>query len=484
MSRERGLFVDTGTVWLPVLDFPLSSVAFVDLPEAVDSDDVGRLRRVLDQQQGLYIQDVAGWLSVLGYAFPSAIVSGLPAAGLAGRLRRVTNAARGLWMDNGTRWFSLSGGAANVVEFGAISDGSTDSTSAIQAAIDAQAISGGVVLFPPGSYAIAAPLTVPTGVILRGGAQPASCRIVPTGGFAGDCFVRAEHRDDNVLTTEDQIQIENLGFVRASSTPDGFSAIDLTGACNSIIRNCWVSQVRSSAETDSMLRIADQNPTSSSTKRSQNNLVQHLFGTASRFLTLAQSVDGQADSNTIMGFEGTGLKVGLHMGGVTAGSSRLLLASGQLTASGVSTLAYDLGLSTFPLKLLLLQVHFSGFDATGDVVDETLFSSALAVGPSGTSPAAPLLAGDTLPQDFAGSVYVRIPAGTALAGGVNTFNFTLPNLLSSTLTFMVAVISGHPATPVSFQASNISVSLTLTIVAGGSVTLASDLVLRIIRVGP
>ena len=93
--------------------------------------------------------DVAGPIRFQGYAKAS-----LPSAGTTGRLARVTDVSRSLWMDQGSQWFNLSGEVYNVKEFGAKGDGTTDDTSAIQAAITAAAATGGRVVFPPGVYLV------------------------------------------------------------------------------------------------------------------------------------------------------------------------------------------------------------------------------------------------------------------------------------------------------------------------------------------
>jgi hypothetical protein len=58
-------------------------------------------------------------------------------------------------------------GIFNVKEFGATGDGTTDDTDAIQDAIDAAAVAGGVVFFPPGTYLIGN-LTGASNIHLRG----------------------------------------------------------------------------------------------------------------------------------------------------------------------------------------------------------------------------------------------------------------------------------------------------------------------------
>lgn len=56
----------------------------------------------------------------------------------------------------------------NVFDFGAVGDGVTDDTAAIQAAIDSLPGTGGVVFFNPGTYLISSTLTASTGVLLNG----------------------------------------------------------------------------------------------------------------------------------------------------------------------------------------------------------------------------------------------------------------------------------------------------------------------------
>jgi hypothetical protein len=62
-----------------------------------------------------------------------------------------------------------SSGSVNVKEFGAVGDGVTDDTAAIQAAIDAVSTgSGGDLHFPAGTFVINAPIVLATGVNLKG----------------------------------------------------------------------------------------------------------------------------------------------------------------------------------------------------------------------------------------------------------------------------------------------------------------------------
>jgi len=68
----------------------------------------------------------------------------------------------------GTALTTGSTGVFSVLDYGATGDGETDDTDAIQAAIDAAAVSGGTVVLPPGDYLITAALEMANRVSLRG----------------------------------------------------------------------------------------------------------------------------------------------------------------------------------------------------------------------------------------------------------------------------------------------------------------------------
>jgi hypothetical protein len=58
----------------------------------------------------------------------------------------------------------INGGCANVLDFGAKGDGTTNDTAAIQAAVDSLSVNGGAVYFPKGTYKVVPP-TATTGCI-------------------------------------------------------------------------------------------------------------------------------------------------------------------------------------------------------------------------------------------------------------------------------------------------------------------------------
>jgi hypothetical protein len=62
-------------------------------------------------------------------------------------------------------------GEFSALTFGTVADGKTDDTAAIQRAIDAAAVKGGVVYLPPGRYLVAGHLNVAKGVAVKGANQ-------------------------------------------------------------------------------------------------------------------------------------------------------------------------------------------------------------------------------------------------------------------------------------------------------------------------
>ena len=103
-----------------------------------------------------------------------------PDAGTPGNVANLTNYTRGIWMDNGkNQWVGQNGEIANVRDFGALgtwpSSGSGTCplgadggpTTGDEVFINAAIASinpggyGGIVYFPPGTYAIAGPIIVP-----------------------------------------------------------------------------------------------------------------------------------------------------------------------------------------------------------------------------------------------------------------------------------------------------------------------------------
>lgn len=89
----------------------------------------------------------------------------------------------------------------SVKDFGAVGDGVTDDTAAIQAAIDFMAVSGGELTFPPGTYIVTAPLT---------------------GTFADNINISIRGYGAKIdATAVSTLNVISLGGSRVSSTPLG-----------------------------------------------------------------------------------------------------------------------------------------------------------------------------------------------------------------------------------------------------------------------
>lgn len=103
-------------------------------------------------------------------------------------------------------------GVLNVQHYGAVPDGSTDSTSAIQAALDA-ALDGSVVFFPGGVYVITAALLVPSNITLLGGGGVS----IKRGASGLNNMLRNGATDQGAYGGNTGITIENLAFDIAGS---------------------------------------------------------------------------------------------------------------------------------------------------------------------------------------------------------------------------------------------------------------------------
>ena len=117
-----------------------------------------------------------------------------------------------------------NGGVFNVRAYGAVGNGTTDDTAAIQAALDAMPADGGKLFFPLGAYKITAPLVLDLGVTVEGASRYGT-RILNYGD--DDCFYvasatgyRARH-----LTFRDLYIQDGLGI----ATRAAGHGIHLTG---------------------------------------------------------------------------------------------------------------------------------------------------------------------------------------------------------------------------------------------------------------
>lgn len=114
----------------------------------------------------------------------------------AGRIRRLVDDDRGVWLDTGEGWTSLGGHVFDVRAFGATGDGETDDWTAFQTALEAMTSPlledsttpyGRTLLTPPGRYRLAQSLVLNRAVRLvgSGAGQFGDAILVPDPGIVG-----------------------------------------------------------------------------------------------------------------------------------------------------------------------------------------------------------------------------------------------------------------------------------------------------------
>src|SRR5579862_997249 len=118
----------------------------------------------------------------------------------------------------------------NVKSFGARGDGTGDDAPAISAALAAAAPVHGTVYFPPGTYALANPLTPAASVTLLGSSRRSSFLTLSRLGTFGNRGLI------EVRAPADRVQIRDLGFVGAGS---GYQAIAILGVQDTRVERCW-----------------------------------------------------------------------------------------------------------------------------------------------------------------------------------------------------------------------------------------------------
>jgi hypothetical protein len=134
-----------------------------------------------------------------------------------------------------------SGVTQSVTEQGAVGDGVTDDTAAIQAAIDAVASAGGgTVLLPPGVFLVSDTITLASGVTLQGSGVPSTILrgddldgpIVGTTvvAYAASPTIRAPQVRDLVIDNQDRDTAGGIG-------------LDISGCYDAVVDNVVVQNV-------------------------------------------------------------------------------------------------------------------------------------------------------------------------------------------------------------------------------------------------
>ena len=97
----------------------------------------------------------------------------------------------------------------SVIDYGAVGDGVTDDTAAIQAAINAISSTGGLVYIPPGIYKTTASITIPNGITLQGASfNKQTSRISPTSAVS----IAIKNSNWDAAGDNSQISIKDLSI--------------------------------------------------------------------------------------------------------------------------------------------------------------------------------------------------------------------------------------------------------------------------------
>lgn len=131
------------------------------------------------------------------------------------------------------------GGGASVKSYGAVGDGTTDDSAAIQACVNANCS----IFFPSGTYKVVTPITIPANKVLYG--EGACSTILYTGTVTsqGAFFVKSS----SASTYVDNITVQDLRFLGQVAT-HGFSEfvhlIAFNGVRNCLIQRCFIEGFR------------------------------------------------------------------------------------------------------------------------------------------------------------------------------------------------------------------------------------------------
>jgi hypothetical protein len=122
----------------------------------------------------------------------------------------------------------------NVKDFGAVGDGTTDDTVAIQTTVDwTTSAARGVIFFPPGTYRVTAPITFnydgDFSIVFQGAGRLSSL----TGNFAGYILDRSTTNPTTGVRVIEHLDIRN-------SNPAG-GGVRMLGTVGGVIRNCQVA---------------------------------------------------------------------------------------------------------------------------------------------------------------------------------------------------------------------------------------------------
>lgn len=184
-----------------------------------------------------------------------------------------------------TTWYSWAQGIHTAVttvldvrNYGATGNGTTDDTTAIQAAITALPASGGTMYFPPGIYLISGTLDfgAKPGVKVAGEGKPGQNAVVGMGAtvikYTGTDWA-LKWAAGAATVAFNGIHIEGIHFQGTTGVTGG---VWLGNAANSLIRDCAFSEFKNGTTTAACIRVGE-----GATYGSQYNTLDNITASAS-----------------------------------------------------------------------------------------------------------------------------------------------------------------------------------------------------------
>ena len=181
--------------------------------------------------------------------------------------------------------YSMINGSPNsVIDFGAVGDGSTDNSSAIQAALTAS--SGKTLVFPPGTYLInGTGLTVPSNITIQGYGATVKTSTTPTANLFNATSKQNIVLEGIIIDANDYVVASNISlfnFFLCSSINIfncQFINIDRFGisfnACSGVtIENNYISKTTAAISQNQAISVSSANGECSNFKISGNRLVK------------------------------------------------------------------------------------------------------------------------------------------------------------------------------------------------------------------
>lgn len=305
----------------------------------------------------------------------------------------------------------------SVKQFGAVGNGVTDDSSAINSVLTAYPNSR--IYFPTGTYLISSPLLVRNHTLVGDG--PYASIISTSASFTGDAVIRALNRDNNNANVFDKMTVRDLQI----SCTKAISGIDLCGTRNATLDNLYLSGPGVSSVGSMAIRVSDNNRTLTSIKSTFFFSIRDVNASGTGWETfLYYEQRHQNCGNGFITNVNSYSKFGVQFG-PNNGSAGMVFMRGYMYGGSIAGGQNIFG--TIPASCFFIDFQSDLFATTvrpanwGDTFTATMLTH--------TQGERPITRGTTAsPQPFTsgfspgldtGAFILSIPAGRTLTAGVN-----------------------------------------------------------------